>query len=168
MRCLCPNPPPLSCDKKATNQELFENHETTKVRKISYFFSFVRTHLSKHEFYFIVLAFLLFCCNTEVQKQGSCSASESSPSREVTIEGIIDEMQLRIRRLERWNTINTVIPIPFSLILNYQSFSWTALMVFKPLNCYFSLVLPWSFSYIVPSSSNHHVVIFFLSTSNMS
>lgn len=44
-----------------------------------------------------------------IQSQGSCSASESSPSREVTIEGIIDEMQLRIRRLERWNTINTVI-----------------------------------------------------------
>ena len=90
--------------------------ETSKATKISYFFSFVGIHLSEHEFYFIVFALTLSCCNTEVQKQGSCSSSESLPGREVTVESIIDEMQVRIRRLERWNTINTVIPIPFSLI----------------------------------------------------
>lgn len=45
-----------------------------------------------------------------IQSQGSCSASESSPSREVTpIQGVIEEMQSRIKRLERWHTINTVL-----------------------------------------------------------
>lgn len=46
-------------------------------------------------------------------KQGSCSASESSPSREVApIESIIEDMQSRIKRLERWHTVNTVISKP--------------------------------------------------------
>ncbi|XP_056164146.1 uncharacterized protein LOC115672562 isoform X9 [Syzygium oleosum] len=45
-----------------------------------------------------------------IQSQGSCSASESSPSREVIpIEGVIEDMQSRIRRLERWHAINTVL-----------------------------------------------------------
>ncbi|KAL5553421.1 hypothetical protein UlMin_040822 [Ulmus minor] len=45
-----------------------------------------------------------------IQSQGSCSASESSPSREAApIEGVIEDMQSRIRRLERWHTINTVL-----------------------------------------------------------
>ncbi|KAF4402587.1 hypothetical protein G4B88_012372 [Cannabis sativa] len=43
-----------------------------------------------------------------IHSQGSCSASESSPSREISpLEGVIDDMQSRIRRLERWHTINT-------------------------------------------------------------
>ncbi|XP_031400560.1 uncharacterized protein LOC116210704 isoform X3 [Punica granatum] len=43
-------------------------------------------------------------------QQGSCSASEASPSREVTpLEGVIEDMQSRIKRLERWHTINTVL-----------------------------------------------------------
>ncbi|XP_038694101.1 uncharacterized protein LOC119991738 isoform X1 [Tripterygium wilfordii] len=45
-----------------------------------------------------------------IQSQGSSSASESSQSREASpLEGIIEEMQCRIRRLERWHTINTVL-----------------------------------------------------------
>ncbi|KAK9277078.1 hypothetical protein L1049_006617 [Liquidambar formosana] len=45
-----------------------------------------------------------------IQSQGSSSASESSPSREVSpIEGVIEDMQSRIKRLERWHTINTVL-----------------------------------------------------------
>ncbi|PKI33465.1 hypothetical protein CRG98_046142 [Punica granatum] len=45
-----------------------------------------------------------------IQSQGSCSASEASPSREVTpLEGVIEDMQSRIKRLERWHTINTVL-----------------------------------------------------------
>lgn len=31
-----------------------------------------------------------------IQSQGSCSTSESSSSRRVTIEGMIDEIQLRL------------------------------------------------------------------------
>ncbi|KAK4789370.1 hypothetical protein SAY86_020689 [Trapa natans] len=46
-----------------------------------------------------------------IQSQGSCSASVSSPSREATpSEGVIEDMQSRIKRLERWHTINTVNP----------------------------------------------------------
>lgn len=45
-----------------------------------------------------------------IQSQGSSTSSESSPSREVSpLEGIIDDMQTRIKRLERWHTINTVL-----------------------------------------------------------
>lgn len=45
-----------------------------------------------------------------IQSQGSCTASESSPSREVSpMEGVIEDMQSRIRRLERWHAINTVL-----------------------------------------------------------
>ncbi|CAI9095978.1 OLC1v1032029C1 [Oldenlandia corymbosa var. corymbosa] len=43
-----------------------------------------------------------------IQSQGSNSASESSQSREVSsVECMIEEMQTRIRRLERWQAINT-------------------------------------------------------------
>ncbi|KAJ8769270.1 hypothetical protein K2173_002198 [Erythroxylum novogranatense] len=45
-----------------------------------------------------------------VQSQGCCSASESSPTREVVpMESIIEDMQSRIKRLERWQAINTVL-----------------------------------------------------------
>ncbi|XP_034902530.1 uncharacterized protein [Populus alba] len=45
-----------------------------------------------------------------IQSQGSSSASESSPSREAApLEGIIEDMQFRIKRLERWHAINTVL-----------------------------------------------------------
>ncbi|XP_059445533.1 uncharacterized protein LOC132177290 [Corylus avellana] len=45
-----------------------------------------------------------------IQSQGSSTASESSPCREVSpIEGVIEDMQSRIKRLERWHTINTVL-----------------------------------------------------------
>ncbi|XP_068333123.1 uncharacterized protein [Pyrus communis] len=45
-----------------------------------------------------------------IQSQGSSSTSESSPIREVSpVEGVIEDMQSRIRRLERWHTINTVL-----------------------------------------------------------
>ncbi|KAL6543818.1 hypothetical protein OROGR_010315 [Orobanche gracilis] len=46
-----------------------------------------------------------------IQSQGSSSASESSPSRETScpLEGAIEEMQSRIKRLERWHVINTVL-----------------------------------------------------------
>lgn len=45
-----------------------------------------------------------------IQSQGCNSVSESSPSREVSpLEGAIEDMQSRIRRLERWHTINTVL-----------------------------------------------------------
>ncbi|TQD71828.1 hypothetical protein C1H46_042639 [Malus baccata] len=50
-----------------------------------------------------------------IQSQGSSSASESSPIREVSpVEGVIEDIQSRIRRLERWHTINTVLPLPYS------------------------------------------------------
>ncbi|XP_012479031.1 uncharacterized protein LOC105794422 isoform X1 [Gossypium raimondii] len=43
-------------------------------------------------------------------KQGGSTPSESSQSREVSpMDGIIEDMQCRIRRLERWHTINTVL-----------------------------------------------------------
>ncbi|XP_004297373.1 PREDICTED: uncharacterized protein LOC101301480 [Fragaria vesca subsp. vesca] len=45
-----------------------------------------------------------------IQSQGSSTASESSPIREVSsVDGVIEDMQSRIRRLERWHTINTVL-----------------------------------------------------------
>ncbi|KAI4357645.1 hypothetical protein L6164_001581 [Bauhinia variegata] len=45
-----------------------------------------------------------------IQSQGNSSASESSPRRVVSpVEGVIEEMQSRIRRLERWLAINTVL-----------------------------------------------------------
>lgn len=45
-----------------------------------------------------------------IQSQGSSSSSESSPSREASsLEGIIEDMRSRIKRLERWHTINTVL-----------------------------------------------------------
>ncbi|XP_054823317.1 uncharacterized protein LOC129321546 isoform X2 [Prosopis cineraria] len=45
-----------------------------------------------------------------IQSQGSSSASECSPSRVTSpMEGIIEEMQSRIRRLERWLAVNTVL-----------------------------------------------------------
>lgn len=44
-------------------------------------------------------------------EQGSSSASESSPSRDASpLEGVIEDMQSRIKRLERWHAINTVFP----------------------------------------------------------
>ncbi|KAI8538219.1 hypothetical protein RHMOL_Rhmol09G0085600 [Rhododendron molle] len=49
-------------------------------------------------------------CNIVMEKQGSSSASESSPSREASpLDGVIEDMQSRIKRLERWHTINTVL-----------------------------------------------------------
>ncbi|KAE9607296.1 putative uridine kinase [Lupinus albus] len=45
-----------------------------------------------------------------IQSQGCSTASESSSNRVVPpIEGIIEEMQSRIRRLEKWLAINTVL-----------------------------------------------------------
>ncbi|KAJ0449271.1 putative uridine/cytidine kinase [Helianthus annuus] len=46
-----------------------------------------------------------------IQSQGSSTSSESSPSREVgsPVEGVIEDMQSRIKRLERWQAINTVL-----------------------------------------------------------
>ncbi|KAL3830789.1 hypothetical protein ACJIZ3_019591 [Penstemon smallii] len=45
-----------------------------------------------------------------IQSQGSSSSSESSPSREASpLEGVIEDMQSRIKRLERWHAINTVL-----------------------------------------------------------
>ncbi|XP_056696659.1 uncharacterized protein [Spinacia oleracea] len=46
-----------------------------------------------------------------IQSQGSSSASESSPGREgLAIDNaIIEDLQCRIKRLERWQTINTVL-----------------------------------------------------------
>ncbi|TYJ43194.1 hypothetical protein E1A91_A03G137400v1 [Gossypium mustelinum] len=45
-----------------------------------------------------------------IQSQGGSTPSESSQSREVSpMDGIIEDMQCRIRRLERWHTINTVL-----------------------------------------------------------
>lgn len=45
-----------------------------------------------------------------IQTQGSNPASECSPCREASpLEGVIEDMQARIRRLERWHAINTVL-----------------------------------------------------------
>lgn len=53
-----------------------------------------------------------------MEKQGSSSASDSSPSREASpLEGVIEDMQSRIKRLERWHAINTVISIYFPRFL---------------------------------------------------
>lgn len=58
-----------------------------------------------------------------MEKQGSSSTSGSSPSREATsLEGVIEDMQSRIRRLERWHTINTVmflLTFPFVLVSRF-------------------------------------------------
>uniref|UniRef100_A0A3Q7H658 AAA+ ATPase domain-containing protein n=1 Tax=Solanum lycopersicum TaxID=4081 RepID=A0A3Q7H658_SOLLC len=43
-------------------------------------------------------------------EMGSSSSSESSPSREISpLDGVIEDMQSRIKRLERWQMINTVL-----------------------------------------------------------
>ncbi|KAH6762922.1 P-loop containing nucleoside triphosphate hydrolases superfamily protein [Perilla frutescens var. hirtella] len=45
-----------------------------------------------------------------ILSQGSSSASESSQSRGASpLEGVIEDMQSRIKRLERWQAINTVL-----------------------------------------------------------
>ncbi|KAD7116618.1 hypothetical protein E3N88_03886 [Mikania micrantha] len=46
-----------------------------------------------------------------IQSQGSSTSSESYPSREVVspVESVIEDMQSRIKRLERWQAINTVL-----------------------------------------------------------
>ncbi|CAO2829963.1 unnamed protein product [Amaranthus hypochondriacus] len=45
-----------------------------------------------------------------IQSQGSSSSSESSPCREgAAIDSAIEDLQCRIKRLERWQTINTVL-----------------------------------------------------------
>lgn len=45
-----------------------------------------------------------------IQSQGSSSVSGSSPRREISpLEGVLEDVQLRIKRLERWHTINTVL-----------------------------------------------------------
>ncbi|KAJ0094122.1 hypothetical protein Patl1_15408 [Pistacia atlantica] len=45
-----------------------------------------------------------------IQSQVSSSSSESSQGREASsVEGMIEDMQSRIKRLERWHTINTVL-----------------------------------------------------------
>ncbi|XP_044489722.1 uncharacterized protein LOC123214079 isoform X2 [Mangifera indica] len=45
-----------------------------------------------------------------IQSQVNSSSSESSQGREASpIEGMIEDMQSRIKRLERWHTINTVL-----------------------------------------------------------
>ncbi|KAK1264034.1 hypothetical protein QJS04_geneDACA018653 [Acorus gramineus] len=45
-----------------------------------------------------------------IQSQGGSSGSESSRSREtISMDGVIEDMQSRIKRLERWSTINTVL-----------------------------------------------------------
>lgn len=45
-----------------------------------------------------------------IQSQGSSTSSESSPGREVSpVESAIEDLQCRVKRLERWQTINTVL-----------------------------------------------------------
>ncbi|XP_011038640.1 PREDICTED: uncharacterized protein LOC105135462 isoform X4 [Populus euphratica] len=45
-----------------------------------------------------------------IQSQGSSSAPEPSPGRDAApLEGVIEDMQSRIKRLERWHAINTVL-----------------------------------------------------------
>ncbi|XAR72250.1 Uridine kinase [Bertholletia excelsa] len=56
-----------------------------------------------------LVEFIQSQCNTTMEKQGSSSASESSPSREAPLLGVIEDMQSRIKRLERWQTISTVL-----------------------------------------------------------
>lgn len=57
-----------------------------------------------------------------IQAQGSCSSSDLSPTREVSpLESIIEEMQARIKRLERWQLINTVLwTFCMSAVLGYS------------------------------------------------
>ncbi|KAK2434284.1 uridine/cytidine kinase [Trifolium repens] len=57
-----------------------------------------------------------------IQSQGCSSSSESSSSRVVSpIEGIIEEMQSKIRRLEKWLAINTVLwTFVMSAIVGYS------------------------------------------------
>lgn len=62
-------------------------------------------------------------------EQGGSTPSESSQSREASpMEGIIEDMQCRIRRLERWHTINTVLTLLCFFLLFAQivwlSISW--------------------------------------------
>ncbi|KAI3832972.1 hypothetical protein MKW98_025856, partial [Papaver atlanticum] len=43
-----------------------------------------------------------------IQSQGNNSVGESSPSRDsLPVESIIEDLQTRIRKLERWHTVNT-------------------------------------------------------------
>ncbi|KAL5995202.1 hypothetical protein ACLOJK_025260 [Asimina triloba] len=56
-----------------------------------------------------------------IQSQGGSSGSESSRSRDaLPMESIIEDLQLRIRRLERWHTINTAVAfVIFSSALTF-------------------------------------------------
>lgn len=86
--------------------------------------------------------------NSWPAKQGSCSASESSPSREVTpIEGILEDLQSRIKRLERWHTINTVISKPSLALYPVDLFvGFTNLFLCNDGDRYYGhfWCLPWS------------------------
>lgn len=70
-------------------------------------------------------------------EQGGSSASESSPSRGASpLEGVIEDMQSRIKRLERWHAINTVFPLTLRLLLSYS---------FDLLDVYLLLQVLWTF-----------------------
>lgn len=56
---------------------------------------------------------IIYCndvINLLLNKQGSGSVAESLPSRGgYPVEGIIEDLQSRIKKLERWQAINTVL-----------------------------------------------------------
>lgn len=48
---------------------------------------------------------------------GSFNSDLSSPTREVSsTDSVLDDVQSRLRRLERWNTINMVISLYFQML----------------------------------------------------
>jgi hypothetical protein len=58
---------------------------------------------------FIVSKMVLLCLFDDF-KGSSNSVSESSPRRDgSSIDNVLEDMQSRIKRLERWHTINTVL-----------------------------------------------------------
>lgn len=75
-----------------------------------------------------------------VGKQGSSSSSESSPSREVSpLNGVIEDMQSRIKRLERWHIINTVCPLLSTQKFLYFDYTSISLgITFLDLNMFYS------------------------------
>ncbi|XP_057765621.1 uncharacterized protein LOC130986280 isoform X1 [Salvia miltiorrhiza] len=74
-----------------------------------------------------------------IVSQGSSSPSESSQSRGASpLEGVIEDMQSRIKRLERWHAINTVYPLTLTLCFTLASSMYA-------LTYYVMLQVLWTF-----------------------
>jgi hypothetical protein len=64
------------------------------------------------------------CSKLSLLQGGSFHSDASSPMREISsTDSVLDDMQARIRKLERWNAINMVIFCNFSSSNNVLKFN---------------------------------------------